>query len=158
MHDALSPVIWKLTMEWATSTLLCVLALFLFTEAKEPQLLDSGLKIDFLTEPKECDNPVKMGDVVTIDYEGLPHIVHFKTNLVLWRIFWRWLRDSRHTKGYIRVPSWYQRRDRGLGPGGPGHVWGGEEETHHPPTPCLRLQGGWSYCARLDNIIYLLII
>ena len=73
-------------MEWATSTLLCVLALFLFTEAKEPQLLDSGLKIDFLTEPKECDNPVKMGDVVTIDYEGLPHkphIVHFKTNLVL---------------------------------------------------------------------------
>ena len=59
------------------------LALFLFTDAKEPQLLDSGLKIDFLTEPKECDNPVKMGDVVTIDYEGLPHIVHFKTNLVL---------------------------------------------------------------------------
>ena len=30
-----------------------------------------GLKIDYPNAQKECDNPVKIGDVVIIDYEGI---------------------------------------------------------------------------------------
>lgn len=38
---------------------------------KLPSHVDqSGLKIDFLNEPKGCDNPVKIGDLIIIDYEG----------------------------------------------------------------------------------------
>ena len=38
---------------------------------KLPSHIDqSGLKIDFLNEPKGCDNPVKIGDLIIIDYEG----------------------------------------------------------------------------------------
>merc|ERR1712228_648284 len=38
---------------------------------KLPSHVDpTGLKIDFLNEPKGCDNPVKTGDIIIIDFAG----------------------------------------------------------------------------------------
>ena len=36
-----------------------------------PSTVDTeGLKIDYLNEPKKCERPVQVGDVVVIDFEG----------------------------------------------------------------------------------------
>ena len=38
--------------------------------AIDSTIYDSGLEIDFLTEPQGCESPVKEGDIVTIQFEG----------------------------------------------------------------------------------------
>ena len=55
-------------MRFIASALMSILVV---SAMKLPSLVDeSGLKIDFLNEPKGCDNPVKIGDLIIIDYEG----------------------------------------------------------------------------------------
>ena len=55
-------------MRFIASALMTILVV---SAMKLPSLVDeSGLKIDFLNEPKGCDNPVKIGDLIIIDYEG----------------------------------------------------------------------------------------
>ena len=47
------------------------MSILVVSAMKLPSHVDqSGLKIDFLNEPKGCDNPVKIGDLIIIDYEG----------------------------------------------------------------------------------------
>ena len=48
-----------------------LMSVWVVSAMKLPYHLDkSGLKIDFLNEAKGCENPVKIGDIVIIDYEG----------------------------------------------------------------------------------------
>merc|ERR1712203_1330055 len=47
------------------------MSLLVVSAMKLPSHVDqSGLKVDFLNDPKGCDNPVKIGDIIIIDYEG----------------------------------------------------------------------------------------
>ena len=56
-------------MRFILSVLMSVLVV---SAMKLPSHVDktTGLKIDYLNEPKGCDNPVKTGDMVIIDFAG----------------------------------------------------------------------------------------
>ena len=52
------------------ATTLVFTVLILTAAAKDSTVNDSELKIDYLTEPLGCENPVKIGDIVTIGFQG----------------------------------------------------------------------------------------
>lgn len=81
-------------------TLLSLVGVVLATNS---QILESGLKIDYLTVPKGCENPVKTYDIVRIDYEGKDQTISLHNNLMMnylkdtWRtvLICLWCRELR---------------------------------------------------------------
>ena len=55
-------------MRFIASTLMSVLVVSAMRLPSDADL--QGLKIDYLNEPKKCEKPVQVGDVVVIDFEG----------------------------------------------------------------------------------------
>merc|ERR1712193_255129 len=92
----------------------------------EPELKDSGLKVEYLSKPDSCDKVARNGDMLEMHYTGT-------------------LEDGK------KFDSSYDRSEPFKFQIGVGHVYWREEEAHRAPRARVWCPGCWRYYSWRSN-------